>query len=100
MIQFSDQENLLNPLWKVVSMKNNTPKEKIQRVLEYYSACDICQRDKTKVCEEKVPEKVKQTYFMTILPRWEDAITKRCKYFRLHKGKMENLFKQIESENW
>lgn len=81
-------------------MKEISPKKKIQRVLKYYSACEICQRDKTKLCEEKVPEKVRQTYFMTILPRWEDNITKRCKYFRLHKGKMEKLLKQIDSERW
>lgn len=81
-------------------MKKTSPKTKIQHVLEYYSACDICQRDKTKVCEERVPEKVRQTHFMTIYPRWEDTITKRCKYFRLHKGKMETLLKQMESEEW
>lgn len=81
-------------------MKEAPPKEKIQRVLKYYSACDICQRDRTKLCEEKVPPKIKQTYFMTIYPRWEDDITKRCKYFRLHKGKMEKLLQQIDSEDW
>lgn len=81
-------------------MKEAPPKEKIQHVLKYYSACDICQRDRTKLCEEKVPAKIKQTYFMTIYPRWEDDITKRCKYFRLHKGKMEKLLQQIDSEDW
>ncbi|KYK32715.1 MAG: hypothetical protein HXS48_04975 [Theionarchaea archaeon] len=81
-------------------MKDNPPKKKIQLILEHYSACVICQRDKTKLCEEKVPEKIRQTYFMTIYPRWEDDITKRCKYFSLHKGKMEKLLKEIESEEW
>jgi hypothetical protein len=81
-------------------MKEPSPKKKIQRVLEYYSACDICQRDKTKLCEERIPERIKQTYFMTIYPRWEDTITKRCKYFRLHKGKMEALLKQMDSQKW
>lgn len=81
-------------------MTETTPKKKIQRVLEHYSACDICQREKTKLCEEKVPEKVRQTYFMTIYPRWEDNITKRCKYFRLHRGKMEKLLKEIGSAEW
>jgi hypothetical protein len=81
-------------------MSSNPSKKKIQRVLEYYSACDICQRDKTKLCEEKVTEKIRQTYFMTIHPRWEDSITKRCKYFRLHKGKLEKLLKEMESGEW
>lgn len=80
-------------------MKDNPPKKKVQLILEHYSACDICQRDKTKLCEEKVPERIRQTYFMTIYPRWEDDITKRCKYFRLHKGKMEKLLKEF-SEEW
>lgn len=81
-------------------MKDASPENKIQRVLEYYSACNICQRDKTKLCEEKVPEKVRQAYFMTIYPRWENSVTRRCTYFRLHKGKMEALLKKIESEEW
>lgn len=81
-------------------MNETSPKRKIQQVLEYYSACDICQRDKTKLCEEKISERVKQTYFMTIYPRWEDTITKRCKYFTLHKGKMEALLKQMDSKEW
>jgi hypothetical protein len=77
-----------------------SPPKKIQQILDYYSACDICQRDKTKLCEEKIPEHIKQTHFMTTYPRWEDSITKKCKYFRLHKGKMEKLLKEIESEEW
>lgn len=76
------------------------PKKKIERILEQYSACEICQRDKTKLCEERVPESARQTFFMTIYPRWENDITKRCKYFRLHKGKMEKLLRETESENW
>jgi hypothetical protein len=81
-------------------MAEDSPKKKIQRILEYYSACDICTRDKTKLCEQKVPERTRQTYFMTIYPRWEDDITKRCKHFRLHKGKMERLLEQMESDQW
>lgn len=81
-------------------MTESAPKRKIQRILEHYSACEMCQRDKTKLCEDRVPEKVRQTFFMTILPRWEDEITKRCKYFRLHKGKLEKLMKEMESEEW
>ena len=75
-------------------------KKNIQRVLERYSACDICKRYKTKLCEEKVPEKVRQTNFMTIYPRWEDEITVRCKHFKLQKGKMEKLLKIIQEEEW
>lgn len=81
-------------------MKKNTPKKKIQEVLKHYSACDICKRDKTKLCENKVSETVRQTYFMTIYPRWEDEITKRCKHFRLHKGKMRELLEKVRSEEW
>jgi len=81
-------------------MSASQQKNKIQQVLQRYSACDICQRDKTKICEEHMPESVRQIYFMTIYPRWEDNITKRCKYFRLHKGKMENILKEMDSDDW
>ncbi|MGC1120685.1 MAG: hypothetical protein WBA22_06285 [Candidatus Methanofastidiosia archaeon] len=81
-------------------MSEEPPKKKIQLVLRYYSACDICQRDKTKLCEQRVPEDIRQTYFMTILPRWENEITKRCKHFRLHKGKMEKLLERISKSEW
>jgi hypothetical protein len=81
-------------------MSASQQKNNIQKVLRRYSACDICQRDKTKICENHVPESVRQTHFMTIYPRWEDVITKRCKYFRLHKGKMEALLKKMETDEW
>lgn len=81
-------------------MSETLLKKTLQKVLEQHSACEICQRDKTKICEEHVPESVRQTTFMTIYPRWEDSITKRCKYFRLHKGKMDNLLKEMETDEW
>ena len=96
----SDEATFLNLPLNGIVMNDTPPKKIVQRVLEYYSACDFCQRDKTKLCEEKVPENIRQTYFMTIYPRWEDDITKRCKYFRLHKGKFEKLLKEIETEEW
>lgn len=81
-------------------MKESTLKQKIQKVLEQYSACDICQRDKTKLCEQSVPEEVRQLYFITIYPRWEDQITKRCRHFRLHKSKLDKVLSEMETEEW
>lgn len=73
---------------------------KITKLLDYYSACDFCARDKTRFCDEHVPQTEKQHFFLTLARRKEDEITHRCKYFKFHKGKSESLLRRLEGENW
>jgi len=73
---------------------------KVTKLLDYYSACDFCARDKTRFCDEHVEQALKQVYFMTLSRRKEDEMTRRCKYFKFHKGKSSKLLEMMAGENW
>ncbi|MFQ6088702.1 MAG: hypothetical protein ACE5K0_07365 [Candidatus Methanofastidiosia archaeon] len=71
---------------------------KLEKVLEVYSACDFCQRAGTKLCEENVPQEVRQVFFMTISRKHTDDITKHCRLFRLHKGNLYKKYRELKGE--
>jgi len=67
----------------------------IKLILERYSACKICTRDGTKLCEESVDYLTRQVYFTTPFKRKEDEITKYCKFFNLSQPKLNKALSEL-----
>ncbi|MHC1604659.1 MAG: hypothetical protein ACXQTP_01625 [Candidatus Methanofastidiosia archaeon] len=71
----------------------------ITLVLERYSACNICTRENTKLCQENVDYKLRQIYFTTPYKKMENEITKYCKYFNLNPSRMNKLLCELTENN-
>jgi len=67
----------------------------IKTILERYSACKICTRENTKLCEEAVDYMTRQVYFTTPFKRKEDGITKYCKHFNLSQPKLNKALAEL-----
>jgi len=71
----------------------------IKAVTERYSACKICTRENTKLCEESVDYALRQVYFTTPFKRKEDEITKHCKFFNLSQSKLNKALVELADSN-
>lgn len=71
----------------------------ILTVLERFSACRICTREKTKLCEESVDYMIRNVYFTTPYRNKADPITKYCKHFNLSPQKLNKALSEISSAN-
>jgi hypothetical protein len=71
----------------------------IQVVLERYSACRICNRESTKLCEESVDFLTRNIFFTTPYKRGEDEMTRYCKYFKLSTTKLNKMLGELSTTN-
>ncbi|MBN1786479.1 MAG: hypothetical protein JW825_05805 [Candidatus Methanofastidiosa archaeon] len=67
----------------------------VKTIIERYSACKICTRENTKLCEESVDYLIRQVYFTTPFKRNEDEITKYCKHFNLSPQKLNKALLEL-----
>ena len=67
----------------------------ILTVLERYSACRICTREQTKLCEDSVDYMIRCVYFASAYKNKEDSITKYCKHFNLSSSKLNKVLSEI-----
>jgi hypothetical protein len=77
-------------------MVSNMTDDDIQLVVERFSACKICNREHTKLCEESVDYLLRSVYFATPFRRQQDAITKYCKYFKLSPSKLAKALGEMD----
>lgn len=79
-------------------MVSNMTDDEILMVLERYSACKICNREHTKLCEESVDYMLRCVYFTTPYRRRQDAITKYCKYFKVSPSKLAKALEEFTEQ--
>ena len=79
-------------------MVSNMTDDEIQQVLERYSACKICNREHTKLCEESVDYMLRCVYFTTPYRRHQDSITKYCKYFKVSPSKLAKVLEEFTEQ--